>query len=159
MPLTGTLPSFCFDINVTPLAAVTLDPTIATGYDYVVTTGSPFRSVLLPQIGNSNYELFLWNGSQYVFDQTLPAGVEHLFGLNGVDRFRITGIDLQAALAPNDPLAFPTTVSFLGGGDEEIAMTPLTSSVSASVPEPSTWLMMVTGLAGLVGYGWRRKRT
>jgi PEP-CTERM motif-containing protein len=27
-----------------------------------------------------------------------------------------------------------------------------------TVPEPSTWLLLVTGLTSLVGYGWRRRK-
>ncbi|MGE3541536.1 MAG: PEP-CTERM sorting domain-containing protein [Candidatus Tectimicrobiota bacterium] len=30
--------------------------------------------------------------------------------------------------------------------------------VTNVIPEPSTWLMFGTGLAGLLGYGWRRKK-
>jgi hypothetical protein len=28
----------------------------------------------------------------------------------------------------------------------------------AAVPEPSTWLLLVTGCVGLLGYGWRRRQ-
>lgn len=30
--------------------------------------------------------------------------------------------------------------------------------LATPVPEPSTWLMLTTGLVGLLGYGWRRER-
>jgi hypothetical protein len=33
-----------------------------------------------------------------------------------------------------------------------------TFNFTAPVPEPGTWLLMGTGLAGLLGYGWRRRK-
>lgn len=35
---------------------------------------------------------------------------------------------------------------------------PLTASVTTAVPEPSSVALIGVGLAGLVGYGWRRRR-
>jgi hypothetical protein len=43
----------------------------------------------------------------------------------------------------------------VGIGDGSISIELLTST--APVPEPGTWLLMVTGLVGLLGYGWRRR--
>jgi hypothetical protein len=29
---------------------------------------------------------------------------------------------------------------------------------AAAIPEPGTWLLLTTGLAGLLGYDWRRRQ-
>jgi hypothetical protein len=55
-----------------------------------------------------------------------------------------------------------TTITFLNGdlpsgfsnGLDNIVLT----AVPASVPEPSASLLLALGLAGVLGYGWRRKR-
>jgi len=38
--------------------------------------------------------------------------------------------------------------------DEHISL----QDVTAPIPEPGTWMLMGTGLLGLLGYGWQRKR-
>lgn len=159
MPVLPNLPcsgGFCFGVSVPGGVITPFDPMVAIGYDFLVSSGPLFRSVDLPSIGSSNYMLFLWDGSKFVFDQDLLAGTEFFLGPGGVDRFRILGIDTGAALDPSDPLAFQVGLSFVSGGDENFSMTPLTADVSGTVPEPSTWLLFGSGLAGLAA--WRRKK-
>ena len=48
---------------------------------------------------------------------------------------------------------------FYFGGDSFILHTSATSEVAGSVPEPSTWAMIIVGFFG-VGFGaWRRRLT
>ena len=32
------------------------------------------------------------------------------------------------------------------------------TTVAATIPEPSTWLLLATGLVGVLGYGWRQRK-
>ena len=42
--------------------------------------------------------------------------------------------------------------------DEFIGLRDLTIQGPAAVPEPGTWLLLASGLVGLLGYGWRRQQ-
>src|SRR5439155_16677863 len=75
-----------------------IDPPYAVGYDFTIrpATGSPnFGSVMLPNIGDGLYDLYLFDPGQqqFVFAQTLPGLEQHVFAGDGVDRFRILGIE------------------------------------------------------------------
>jgi len=149
------------------------DPEVAIGYDYY--HGDPFyldsdpadpyipynpdqnfQSVLLPDFGDGLYELYLFDTTlgDWVFEKILMAGVEHLFGLGGVDRFRILGIEPGAGLDPNDPMAFVTGVRLVTPGTIAVTMQ---SIVASPVPEPSTYILLGSGIAGLIIWRWRRK--
>ena len=141
---------FDFPLFVTPSTTIYVDPAVAIGYDYAIMGGINIASVTLPSVSGSNYDLCLWNGASFVCGTSLSAGVPYHFGGNGVDRFRILGINPNAALDPTNPQAFVTGLTFTGSGAVDLTMTPITNAV----PEPSTWLLLVSGLAG-IGV-WRR---
>jgi hypothetical protein len=71
-----------------------------------------------------------------------------------VSAFEVTGINPSAHLDPGNALAFVTGLTFVTNGSFTGTMTPLT----ASVPEPSTWTMMLIGFAGVGFAAYRRTR-
>jgi hypothetical protein len=151
--------SYRFAYEVSPGEYLYIDPDYATGYDYQVLSGPNFASVRLPSvIGDDGfYNLWLWNSGSSSWEdayQMIAAEVPYTFSPGGVDRFRITGIDISANLLPDDPDAFVTGVSFVSGGAIDITQTPIVTSV----PEPSALLLMSCGLAALVGGRIRKNR-
>lgn len=142
---------FNFEFNVNLNQLIFIDPEVAIGYDYIVNSGPNIASFLLPDFGDSLYDLYLFDGLDYVFDQVVGAGVEHFFGGAGVDRFRILGIETGAALDPTDPLAFVTGLSFVDAGIVNLDQIPLTQNIpdGQPVPEPGTALLLGTGLLAL----------
>jgi hypothetical protein len=124
---------------------VYVDPVVATGYDYIADAGQTFTSVILPAVGTQDFSLFLWNGTEWVFNFSLEAGNEHFFGGSGVDRFRIAGISISAGLDPNNPSAFVTGLTFHNNGISSMHMIPLLSPV----PLPSTMILFGVGLVAM----------
>ena len=127
-----------------------LDPELANSFIYRIGAGDPnFASVELPDIGNlADYALYLWENGQWVFDAFLGADTLFNFGPGGVSEFEIRGID--PAVDASSGVGFMTQVTFSGDGTFD-------GSMSAVVPEPSTWAMMLAGFAGLGYIGFRRK--
>ena len=145
MPVGVQPGEFTFNAQGSPSDTTWFDPLLATGYDYQVTSGgSNFTSVTLPDIGDGLYELFLYQGGSWVDQGPISANSKYPFAGSGVDRFRILGIELSAGLDPNNPLAFPTGLTF-AGPNANFDMTALTTSV----PEPATLSLWGLGLAGL----------
>jgi len=143
----GDTPYYRFNTSVVNGQTVFIDPLVAIGYDYQIGAGDPnFASVLLPTgIGDNLFDLWLWNGTQFVDSLiNLTGGTAYTFN-SPVDRFRILGIETSAGLDPSNTTAFITGLTFDGSGQFTGTMTPLT----AQVPEPSAFALFGIGLLWL----------
>ncbi|MBV1876613.1 MAG: choice-of-anchor L domain-containing protein [Pseudomonadales bacterium] len=136
-------------VGIDPLFPIFIDPDVAVGYIYEV-VGSTFGSVTLPTlaIGDNLYDIFGWDGTDFILLATnWLAGDAFLFGGAGVSKFKIEGIEIDAGLDPNDPLAFITGVSFTSGGMLTVTQTPIVEAVN--VPEPAQLALLLIGLFGI----------
>jgi hypothetical protein len=119
-----------------------IDPPVAIGYDYAIGPGDPnFKSVVLPEAGDNLYDLYAWDGTAYVFHSTVTANVEvdlTAIDANGVDRFRILGIEPSAGLDPANPTAFITGLTFVTTGQFTGTMTPLVAETVAIDLKPGS---------------------
>lgn len=140
------------------------DPEIAIGYTYETDGGSAFDAVVLPDIGDGRYDLLLLDEilGEYVDTQMdILAGETFVFD-EAVTSFRIGGIEVDAALNPDDPLAFVTGLSFDQSGFVNFTQTPLTTNVGGDneldIPEPPTTFLALLGGMALAGLSRRNHR-
>lgn len=144
---------FAFTFTPTPQQPVFIDPTYAIGYTYAIETGdNAILSVLLPTLpfDSDGYDIYSLAGT------LLASGVyDYDFAGSGVAGFKLLDIDLAAMLDPTDPGAFVTGLTFANSNIITMSQTPITQFV-ASVPEPTSWIMMILGF-GLVGAAARRR--
>ena len=155
LPSVGIDGKYKFDVVVASGEKIALDPVVAIGYEYQIGKGDPlFQSVTLPNLGDGLFDLYLFDGANWIFKTVLAANSQYLFAGLGVDRFRILGIETSVGLDPTDTTAFVTTVSFAGSGRFTGTMTPLT----ANVPEPGTLAIVCMAFGALVASRRTRAR-
>lgn len=150
---------FSFDFNiVNPTQPVFIDPPVAIGYDYIVDSGPNIASVILPTgIGDDLYDLYTFDSTANDFVDSgidIAGGFAFNFDDEGVDRFRILGIEPTAGLDPNDVTAFVTGLTFTDAGRVQLRQIPITQNTTptpAPVPEPATIL------GSFVALGFGRK--
>ncbi|MCP5144439.1 MAG: hypothetical protein H6978_06415 [Gammaproteobacteria bacterium] len=150
LPSVGDDLVYHFDISIeAPEEILFFDPEVAIGYDFAIGNGNPnFASVLLPDVGDGLFELWLFDGEGNPFDTgaVLAAGVQfNLLDLaaGGVERFRVLGIEESALLDPADFTAFQAGLTFTDVGQFTGTMTPIVTSV---VPLPPAVVLMLPGL-------------
>lgn len=152
---------------VTAAGPVTyIDPAAATGYDYLLDPGSPLiATAVFPTVpGDADgYDVYaLTDPSTPLFSNVMGGTTIDFTGLagyaSGIDGFELRGIDLGAGLDPSDPTAFVTGLSFVSPGLVNMSQVPLVTN-TAGVPEPSSWAMLILGLAGLGGLMRARQRS
>jgi hypothetical protein len=141
-----------FDISVTTGQTYPIDPIVATGFEYAIGAGNPnFATVLLPAVQRTDYTITWDNGKDTA--NVIGGDLFNFLSTDplGVSAFTVTGIDLADGVDPSSGTDFVTNLTFVGDGSFTGTMTPIT----ASVPEPSTWSLMLLGLAGLGFAGYR----
>ena len=139
LPRVDASGTFTFDLDVTGGTPVLLDPAVAVGYDFAIGAGNPrFASVKLPDLGDFDYTLYLWDGAQWVATAVLPPQAKFDFPAPGVERFRVLGIDPALALDPANVSAFVTEVTFASSGVFNGTMTPVVKTDTTDLTAPVT---------------------
>ncbi len=140
---------FGFSVSDTS-TCVFVDPLVAVGYDYFVDSGPNFASVLLPSVGDNLYDLWLWNEVANSWTDSsvdLTGGSRYDFASEGVNKFRILGIEPSAGLDPGDATAFVTGLWFTNTGSVSMWQVPI--SLDTTVPAPGALALLSLGLVGL----------
>lgn len=153
---------FNFNFNIQLGQRIFIDPEVAVGYDYVVSSGPNILRALFPLIPGDvdGFEIYGYSEGTGLYDNLLGIampGVDFEFGALGVSRFGLRDIEASPFLDPTNPLAFVTGLDFVGAGDVEMTQRPVTLFVPGGVPEPTSWAMLIAGF-GLTGATMRRRR-
>ncbi|MCP3870212.1 MAG: hypothetical protein GY703_19385 [Gammaproteobacteria bacterium] len=135
-----------------------IDPDVAVGYDYEVVSGPNFASVEVPATSllDDTFTLTVPGFGPFLLQTGVAFDLTALDPL-GFSSFRISDIDANEMLDPNDPLAFITGMTYVAGGIADVTMTPITEFVPpSSVPEPP---VVVLTVLSLIGAGWRMRKS
>jgi hypothetical protein len=123
-----------------PGTGIWFDPPMVDAYTYQTDGNSNFTQVMLPVGIDADGQFTVTDPAGPI---TLSEGVLHTFS-SPLSQFTVSGID--PAVDAEDPEAFPTYLVF----DQ-----PTVTFFQTPVPEPSTMMLAIAGIVGLM----RRRRT
>ena len=131
LPIVGADGVYTFIITTEPAKTYFIDPDPAIGYDYAIGPGGQnFASVVLPKAGDNRFDLYLFDGTKWVFQAVLASGVPYFFGGSGVPRFRVSRIEPSAGIDPTNATAFISGLTFVAAGPFTGSMTALTADAN-----------------------------
>jgi len=123
--------AYTFSVAVIPNFPIFIDPKVSVGFDYSIGKGDPrFATVRLPiGIGDNLYRVKA-GGKKFALAGGDLLDFRANGFPNGVTDFRVTCIDVDAALDPANAQAFPTELTFVAAGTFTGTMKPLTRDAS-----------------------------
>jgi hypothetical protein len=140
LPSSLTGGSLTFD---NPTSGHWYDPPMTQGFEFSLSSGD-FTEVGAPPVTSGFGPLEVVVDGQVV--DVLNPGATYLFG-SGVTDFRLR--DISPGVDPSNPTAFPVYLTFSGAP---------TSLTMGAVPEPSSWMLALLGVAGCGAALRRRSR-
>lgn len=147
MPTIVTGAGYEFNFNINLNQRIFIDPVVAIGYEYRVTTGPNITSALVPVIGGDSDGYEIYSLDDILLGIVLPGDIFD-FGPGGVNGFRLADIEAAAGLDPDNPSAFVTGLTFAGPGQVRMTQRPLTHD-TGSIPEPASLALMLLGATAL----------
>lgn len=140
---------FNFDFNIDLNQRIFIDPLVAVGYEYRVTSGPNILTALFPSIAGDTDGFAIYSLAGAFLGTAMP-GVVFDFGTGGVDGFRLEDIEAGAGLDPTDTQAFVTGLTFAGTGQVSMTQRPITFDTDGNnVPEPSSLLLLGASMLAL----------
>lgn len=140
---------FNFDFNIDLNQRIFIDPLVAVGYEYRVTSGPNILTALFPSISGDTDGFAIYSLAGAFLGTAMP-GIEFDFGTGGVDGFRLEDIEAGAGLDPTDTQAFVTGLTFAGTGQVSMTQRPITIDTDGNnVPEPSSLFLLGASMLAL----------
>ncbi len=157
LPVIVNQGGFQFDFDIQLNQRIFIDPIVAVGYDYVVSSGPNILTAVFPAIPGDSDGYQVRTLADALLGTVMPGDVFD-FGPLGVSGFRLSGIDPGALLDPSNPVAFVTGLSFVSAGTVQMSQNPITFDYqpNGQVPVPAALPLIAIGLGALGLVGRRR---